>query len=374
MVSLPLCFREPRTSSAGTWIFWIWRRAACHGARFVAVRAALGGEAAVSPDLEDYLRKFTRLRTDKSRSRWMAITTNRAPHKPLLLLSVIDLFEQGEIHSNLIELSPDLGDTFARYWEKVLPFDRRGNIALPFFHLRSEGFWHLMPKPGKEEALRSASQIRSLAQLEDYTPGARLDEGLFQLLQAKECRNRLRRILIETYFAPEVWDSLIEQGAVNREAFLYSKELLERPENQTVEETLMEEEKYRPAVRDQGFRRAVVTAYAHRCALCGIRVRTLDGHTVVEAAHIRTWSETYDDRPANGLSICRTCHWTFDEGLLRISAAYGIHASKQLRSDNNLPGYLIILEGRSIVLPSEGTYWPDADCLKWHHEHIFRHG
>jgi putative restriction endonuclease len=43
---------------------------------------------------------------------------------------------------------------------------------------------------------------------------------------------------------------------------------------------------YRPAVRDQGFRRAVVTAYLHRCALCGIRVRTLDGRTAVAVAHI----------------------------------------------------------------------------------------
>lgn len=321
---------------------------------------------------EDYLRKFAHLRTDKSRSRWPAATTGRAPHKPLLLLSVMDLFEQGEVPSNIVELPPDLGETFARYWEKVLPFDRRGNIALPFFHLRSEGFWRLMPKPGKEEALRSASQIRSLSQLEGHTLGARLDEDLYQLLQARECRDRLRRILIETYFAPEMWDSLIEQGAVNREAFLYSEELLERPGDQTVEETLTEEEKYRPAVRDQGFRRAVVTAYEHRCALCGVRVRTLDGHTVVEAAHIRTWSENYDDRPANGLSLCRTCHWMFDEGLLRVSAAYEIHAAKQLMLDSNLPGYLISLEGRSIVLPSEGAYRPDTDCLKWHHEHIFR--
>lgn len=325
-------------------------------------------------DTGRYARLFADLNTSRNRRYWTGATKHQAPHKPLLLLSVIDLFEQGGIRSNLIELSSDLGDTFARYWERVLPFDRRGNIALPFFHLRSEGFWNLLPKPGKEEALRSAAQIRSLAHLEGHTLGARLDEDLYQLLQTKERRNRLRRVLIETYFAPEVRDSLIEQGAVNREAFLYSKELLKRPGDQTFEETLTEEEKYRPAVRDQGFRRAVVMAYEHRCALCGIRVRTLDGHTVVAAAHIRTWSKTYDDRPANGLSLCRTCHWTFDEGLLRISAAYEIHASAQLRTGGNLSGYLVSLEGRSIVLPSEGAYWPDADCLKWHHEHVFRRG
>ena len=116
-----------------------------------------------SKTTKEYTKRFATLRTDKSRARWPEATSNRALHKPLLLLSVLDLFEQGEIESNLIEIIPDLGELFARYWEKVLPFDRRGNLALPFFHLRSEGFWHLLARQGKQEALNAASQIRSLS-------------------------------------------------------------------------------------------------------------------------------------------------------------------------------------------------------------------
>ena len=312
------------------------------------------------------------MRTDKSRSRWPAATSNQAPHKPLLLLSVLDLFEQGEVASNLIKLTPDLGELFAQYWTTVLPFDRHGNLALPFFHLRSEGFWHLLSRESKEEVLNSASQIRSLSRLREISVGARLDEALYELLHIQEPRDLLRSVLIETYFAPEVRDSLVEQGMVNREAFLYSKKLLERPGEQTIGETRTQEESYRPAARDQGFRRAVVTAYAHRCALCGIRVRTLDGHTVVDAAHIVPWSVSYDDRPANGMALCRTCHWTFDEGLLRISPTYEILASVQLRVVSNLPGYLTSLEGRDIVRPAEEVYWPDPASLQWHQEHVFR--
>jgi putative restriction endonuclease len=47
----------------------------------------------------------------------------------------------------------------------------------------------------------------------------------------------------------------------------------------------------RPAARDQGFRRAIVTAYDYRCSMCGIRVVTIEGHVAVEAAHIHPWSE-----------------------------------------------------------------------------------
>ena len=70
-------------------------------------------------------RAFRQL-TDKSRSRWLVVTLNRAPHKPLLLVSMLDLFELDEVASNLIELTPDLDELFARYWARVSPFDRRG--------------------------------------------------------------------------------------------------------------------------------------------------------------------------------------------------------------------------------------------------------
>jgi len=275
--------------------------------------------------------------------------SNQAPHKPLLLLSVLDLFEQGETTSNLIELTPD----------------SRGDLTLPFYYLRSEGFWHLLPKLGRETKLKPS------AKLWENVVGARLDAALCELFCVRESREILRSVLVETYFVPGVRNVLFEQGAVNHEAFRYSEELLERGDKQTMKEALNSEKVYQP-VREQGFRRAVVTAYVHRCALCGIRVQTIYGHTVVEAAHIVPWSVNYDDRPANGMALCRTCHWTFDEGLLRVAPSYEIFASAQLRVDSNLPGYLSSLEGRGIVRPSEEVYWPDLTSLQWHHKNIFR--
>jgi putative restriction endonuclease len=52
----------------------------------------------------------------------------------------LDLFDSGEISSKLIEITEDLAELFGRYWERVLPFGRPGNLALPFFHLRGDGF------------------------------------------------------------------------------------------------------------------------------------------------------------------------------------------------------------------------------------------
>ncbi len=201
--------------------------------------------------------------------------------------------------------------------------------------------------------------------------GARLDDELYGLLRSQGARDVLRTVLIETYFSPEMRPSLIEQGAINNEAFRYSEELLRR-DQQVASEAIAEEEMYRPVARDQGFRRAVVTAYDHRCALCGIRVLTLDGHTAVDASHIKPWSLGRDDRPANGMALCKLCHWSFDKGLLGISQRYTVMSSAQLFAHDNFSGHLSSLKGRAIGKPPERMHWPDPDSLRWHRREVFR--
>jgi putative restriction endonuclease len=61
-----------------------------------------------------YLQMFANLRTDRGRDRYPKITYHRAPHKPFLLLSVMDLIAQGKITENLIEPSFELVDTIRR--------------------------------------------------------------------------------------------------------------------------------------------------------------------------------------------------------------------------------------------------------------------
>jgi putative restriction endonuclease len=328
--------------------------------------------------LPHYLENFSRLRTDRTGG-WTAATQNQAPHKPILLLAVLDLFAQGRITANLIEITPELGELFAGYWSKVMPPERRGNLALPFFHLRSSGFWHLLPQPGQEATLEAVRQVDTLRQLGKLTLGARLDDDLFQLLQSAEPRNALRTTLIQTYFAPEYHPTLLDLGEINLQAFVYSQHLIEQARKQ-VKETPDEGDAYRPAVRDQGFRRAVVRIYDHRCAFCGVRMLTSEGHTAVDAAHIVPWSRSQEivnftvDDPHNGMALCGLCHWTFDQGLLGISEKYLVLLSGELRITQNVPGHLLTLESRPIIGPAEPVLWPHVEALDWHRQNIFRQG
>ena len=322
----------------------------------------------------NYFHAFTHLHTATNRTHWMAATRHRAPNKPLLLLTIIDLFAQGLITANLIEPSDDLIDLFGVYWALVMPLDRRGNLAMPFFHLRSEGFWHLVPRPGQEAALAAVKSISALSQLHELLLGARLDEELYALLGTVDGREQLRAALIDTYFAAELHAPLYAQAVTNQAAFQYSLTLMEEAKSgKRLQEALIPYITIPPTVRDQGFRRAVVTAYAHRCAFCGIRMRTPDGHTVVDAAHIIPWwSVSHNDDPRNGLSLCKLCHWTFDEGLLGVSQHYQVITTKALTAYGNIAGHLLTLHERPIFQPVEAALWPDRDALRWHRAECLR--
>jgi putative restriction endonuclease len=325
----------------------------------------------VQDQLADYVNAFTHLRTDSGKAKFPEITLDKAPHKPLLLLTVLDLAAQGSLRTNFVSLSPELGDLFTLYWKLVMPSDRAGNLALPFFHLKNDGFWHLIPHHDKEEILAAIRQIAGMAQLRDTVIGVQLDEALYQLICIEETRNILRAAIIKQYFRSEIHDRLLEQAIVNVNSFQYSEELLEKARNQPTASVPIVDQKQKPAARDQGFRRAIVTAYDHRCVLCGVRILTLDGHTAATAAHIIPWSISYNDNPRSGLCLCRLCHWVFDEGLVSITPKYRVRLSQQIYSIGNISGHISTLNDRPIFEPTEPVFNPDVESLAWHNEHTF---
>lgn len=258
--------------------------------------------------LSQYLHNFSHLRTDRTGG-WDTRTQGRAPHKPILLLSVLDLFAQGRIPANLIEITPELGELFAGYWSMVMSPERRGNLALPFFHLQSSGFWHLQPQPGQEALLGDTRQVDRLNQLTRLILGASLDDELFQLLHDAENRDLLRIVLIQTYFSPEFHAELLALGEINLQAFKYSQHLIEKAHKQA-RELSGETERYQIVVRDQG--------------------------------------------------------------LLGVTEKYLVQLSAELRTTINVPGHLLTLDRRSIIGPGDLTLWPAMDALAWHRQNVFR--
>lgn len=319
--------------------------------------------------LDNFLNAFAKLRTDGSKKHWTGLSYYRSPYNPLLLLTVLDFIEAGIIVRNFIEPSFELAETFQNYCALLLPPERKASMSYPFYHLESAAFWHLRPHPGQRH--QKGLAIRSVKRLRQLYLGAQFSSDLYPLLQMPGSREKLRMVLIEKYFTPEIRQTIREQSILNCQSSLYSASLLTTQEmvpdfklagSQTVDGD---------KVRDQGFRRAVVKLYDHRCALCGIKMLTPEGHTIVDAAHIMPWSMSHNDKPTNGIALCKICHWSYDEGLMSVDLNYQVMISPAIKNDPNLPGHMLTLSDRPMFKPPESRFWPDQDNLAWHRRERF---
>ncbi|PLX05203.1 MAG: hypothetical protein C0594_08070 [Marinilabiliales bacterium] len=83
----------------------------------------------------------------------------KAPHKPILILSVIKGIETGLISDNKIFITPELVSFFRSFWDKLVVTGHTPNFSLPFFHLKNEksGIWKLKCKPGFDSAITSSN-------------------------------------------------------------------------------------------------------------------------------------------------------------------------------------------------------------------------
>lgn len=323
-------------------------------------------------NLENYIYQFAHLRRAPNPI-FTETTNNRAPHKPLLLLAIIDLVARGTINSPFISITDnivELNELFTGYWRRIMPYNQSSSIAFPFSRLHNEPFWKLVPKPGMKITPSAINNIATVSQLSSIALGASMDKDLFHYMQETVSRNALRHTLLRSYFSKQAQSRLLEQININADAYNYSKELIVKARESLISET-MEIDKYKPEARDQGFRQAVVKVYDHRCALCGVRIITIEGRSAVDAAHIIPWSISKNDDIRNGMALCKLCHWAFDEGLLGVSDYYTVITSRQIGTYPNVPGFLLTLSGRNIIAPIESDFWPGLEFLNWHRKELF---
>ncbi|MFL9458551.1 MULTISPECIES: HNH endonuclease [Nostocales] len=310
--------------------------------------------------LNYYINKFQKLGISRSRG--------PAPHKPILLLAIIELIEQGERRHNQISLSPELIAAFLKLWQVLGSANHNADIGLPFFHLRSDGFWHFCPNPGFEALLSSGAKVRTVKTIQSAIAYAYFDEELFVLLQQPESRNVLVNALLNTWFADK-GEQVNQILRVN--AFAEFQQELQATGGKVYQpdaEELKDETK--EIVRDAAFRRVVVSVYGQRCAFCGLRV-IHQGQIIVDGSHIKPFSQFYDDRIDNGVALCKNHHWAFDRGWFSITDDYTLLISSNLVEDSPNARPMRDFAGDRILLPSHSQYYPRLEALRWHRENVF---
>ena len=141
----------------------------------------------------DYIELFKNLKTNNKYSR-------KSPHKAVLLLTIIEMYEKNLLSENIIRYDEELTEQFNIVWDKVIVDEIRFHpIAyLPYWFMQSESFWHIVPKRGKEDIitlLKDTHVKPSESKLIECVDYAELDEDLYFLMTIPSGRSSLKRAL-----------------------------------------------------------------------------------------------------------------------------------------------------------------------------------
>lgn len=299
----------------------------------------------------------------------------KAPHKPILLLSILQLIRKGEITSNRIFITPELVLAFKSNWNTLVTTNNICNFALPFFHFKNEPFWQLTYSRSGAEVLKSISSLKSL---NDTVAFAEMDQPLFLLMVDAVTNTLLENILLENYFPSTKASYFSETAEVQYSLELEIKNQIVNDTKeeyltkmQSLEEVLTDEEiQEERFIRGGIFKKEIPRIYNHQCCISGMKIQTTSNAQMVDACHIIPFSISNDDTITNGICLSPNLHRAFDRGLFTINEEYIVRISPSV-SESNSPYGITQFAGKRIALPNDVKLYPSTQNLSWHRKECF---
>lgn len=320
-----------------------------------------------------FVRAFSHLSTAKTEERGVA------PHKPILLLSVLHEYEVGRIGDRRIFITPELTHTFSTLWNQLAGSAYSKGFALPFYHLKSEkgGWWKLVPNPGFESSVEMPGSMRSFGNLSTAVAYAEIDRELAALFLEKKTREILQKTLFDTYFPEkspaQTW--LSEDGYFDelRGEMMEESSTAYKARIQGLK-TKLDPETYQIEVFNRGtlFRREVVKLYDETCCVTGLRVSATFTITMVDACHIVPFAASFDNSLTNGIALCPNLHRAFDRGLFSVDENYRVMLSQKFTENEASSFGFHTIAGVELNLPRDRRFLPSRDAFAWHREHVFQ--
>jgi putative restriction endonuclease len=278
----------------------------------------------------------------------------RAVNKPLLLLLALGYAQREgkrvlsyvEIEDKLVDLLEEFGPHRATY-----------SASYPFWYLQNDdggSLWRIEDKSGI---------------------GSPTGERF------KPSPATLRRLNLQAGLAPEVFDALVADPALLKQA---ARELLALHFPETLQADIaaavglnLEVASLGTGTRDPKFRTQVLNAYDHCCAICGFDARLGGKNVGLEAAHIRWVQMRGSNEVANGMAMCSLHHKLFDSGAITIEAngkSYQVLFSAELSGGSDAVRNWLLRSHRATLekLPVNTANRPHPDNLRWHNEEVFK--
>ncbi|RRN76951.1 restriction endonuclease, partial [Pseudoxanthomonas sp. SGD-10] len=231
--------------------------------------------------LNKYLHTFTRLKRGNT-------PFGIAPHKPVLLISLIELIEKGLITENKVFVDADLVGTFKENWQLLVNTLHQADFTQPFYYLQSDKavgkpFWFLLPNPG----CQINAHIKSVNTLAVTVAYGCFADDLFLLLNDPVSRHTLKAVLLDTYF-PATRQHL--QASEKQAGYIHQLEDYILNEPQARYKTIQIETEEDAFVRGGLFKKLIPKAYAATCSFTGMRLSSTHGHSFIDACHIVPFS------------------------------------------------------------------------------------
>jgi putative restriction endonuclease len=117
--------------------------------------------------------------------------------------------------------------------------------------------------------------------------------------------------------------------------------------------------------RAQDFRRRVLAAYEHRCAMCALQLELIDAAHILPVAAPKSTDET-----SNGIALCKLHHAAFDRNLIVLDESYKIAINDKavqrlvdLDKVGGLKGFKQNLK-TVIVLPADRRDYPNKEYIR----------
>lgn len=297
----------------------------------------------------------------------------KAPHKPVLLLAVIESFENGEIIENWIEVSESLVQRFLDIWNQLVKTPHIPTFALPFFHLKNEKgrFWNLITYPGKEIPTTKSKSIKSYRALSETIAAAQLSEEMFIAFSDPVKREKIKAAILEKYFGKQL-TQLTQKNTYSSEVrkqilSLDPEQNYARKIKQSIEEQPKEVRDEFVVLRSSVFRKAILEIYDNQCAVSGLKVADAKNRSLVDACHITPFMESYNDSIRNGLALSPTFHRAFDRGLIAVSDDFRVMIHPSLNDFNPEAG-IVKYSNQEIILPKESRYHPAIKHFRSHRQ------
>jgi putative restriction endonuclease len=314
--------------------------------------------------LTQFIQQLTRLKRANTKY-------GKAPHKPVLLISIIELIEKGIVTDNRVYVDTDLVGVFQENWRLLVNTLHSADFTQPFYLHQNQTFdgrqiMFFETKAGCQINAYIGS-VNTLAAVLDYGYFA---EDVFLLLMDTPSRRMINTVLLDSYF-PDTKARFINSKE-NGFGYVHDLEsyVLNEPEVQYKTLHIETEEDF--FVRGGLFKKLVPKVYNNACCITGMRLESSFKDSFIDACHIVPFSVSHDDKVNNGIALCPNLHRAFDRGLISIDSNYRILVSTHLIEDNEHPYSLKQLNGKPINLPSARLYYPEPENLNWHRVNVFK--